>query len=299
MTILYFSRGFLDFPSLTSVHLTLLWSTHTCTNHGLAKLLFWLLSSLIACFPCLTWMEIQLNIIRKYSIISFKKPNKSGLHPFPILGSTREEQIAFLPGLLRVLKKSFSVSPLPSGLLEDGPWVLFAWISNSICWKNQFSRAIGTCGSWSSASNFIPSSFQGTQGHVDDSISISQLQISGKYCPPNSCQCCLLLFLPPFCPHLSAPPPSWSLSSRPIWSMVCGHWDGRLPKRCHRALVMGNSAYLESPSLRSHSVLSLWRITLLLRTLHACLAQSFPAVTPAHWCVSMGYSCALLTSQGS
>lgn len=167
---------------------------------------FFDLSSLIAFFPCLTWMEIQLNIIRKYSIISFKKPNKSGLHPFPILSSTREEQIAFLPGLLRVLKKSFSVSPLPSGLLEDGPWVLFAWISNSICWKNQFSRAIGTCGSWSSASNFIPSSFQGTQGHLDDSISISQLQISGKYCPPNSCQCCLLLFLPPFCPHLSALP---------------------------------------------------------------------------------------------
>lgn len=90
---------------------------------------------------------MQFNIIRKYSAIPFKKTNKSGLHPFSILGSTRENKLRFFLVYYRrsffffffttdVLKKSFSLSPLLGDLLKDRSWASFAWISHSICWKS-------------------------------------------------------------------------------------------------------------------------------------------------------------------
>lgn len=149
-------------------------------------------------------MEMQFNIIRKYSAIPFKKTNKSGLHRFPSWVAP-ENKLHFFLVYYRCsffffffttdVLKLFSLSPLLGDLLKDRSWASLAWISHTICWKSHGYM-------WQLVvSQFISWSLQGAQGPVDGSISISQLQISG-----TSCQDCVLLFLPLLRPHLSALP---------------------------------------------------------------------------------------------
>lgn len=137
MTILYFSRGFLNFLSCFCPLNPLV--KYTRAQGMVSPSCFFFLSFFSS---LLRWMEMQLNIIRKYSAVPFKKTSQSGLHPCSILGSTSENKLHFFLVYYRcsfsvfttdVLKKSFSLSPLHSDLLKDRSWASFAWFSHSIC----------------------------------------------------------------------------------------------------------------------------------------------------------------------
>lgn len=179
---------------------------------------------------------MQFNIIRKYSAIPFKKTNKSGLHPFSILGSTRENKLRFFLVYYRrsffffffttdVLKKSFSLSPLLGDLLKDRSWASFAWISHSICWKSHrymWQLVI------SQLLYFLePPRSPGPCGRQHQRFSAPDLgHLLPGLCFPSSPA------PPPFSPLLPSPPLG-DVVPEP-WTPVivtCGHQGGRLPNK--------------------------------------------------------------------
>lgn len=200
MTIVYSSRGFLDFPSIlamepfSKVHTYAQCGPLPCHGAPVCQPQ----SSRIAYFPCLLWVEVQLYIIQEECLI-----NHLSYIRFPSQVAPETDKLHFFLVFITTVLKSVGVSPLRTESRSQWPDCQGVFAKESVF---QDSRYMGSLvlSQW-----FVPLILQGNQGQVGESTSIPQLQISSTHCPA-SCQGRLLLSLLP------------SATSRPSQSLGVG-----------------------------------------------------------------------------